>query len=353
MKEILNYTFWNNTVEHYLIALTVFIGGIILIQLARKIAYKFLKAWAEKSNNTLDDFFVELLVKNLMPILNLGALFAAVNYLTLTPKAEKILKILYAVAITWFLVRIVLKFIRQSMEVYAEKQEDPETKKKQLRSLMAIVKVLVWAIALIFLLSNLGFNVTGIVTGLGIGGIAIALAAQTILGDLFSYFVIFFDKPFEPGDFITVDDKQGTVEKVGLKTTRIRALTGELLIMSNTSLTNARVHNYKQMERRRVNFKLGVTYQTPSEKLQNIPGIIQEVITQQENASFDRAHFSNFGEFSLIFDIVYFVEVPDMVTYMNTHQAINLGLYRAFEKEGVHFAYPTQTVYEYKMENSI
>jgi small-conductance mechanosensitive channel len=345
MKEILQRTFWNNTLEHYLIALTVFIGGLILIRILRKVAYRYLKAWADKSENTIDDFLVELLVKNLLPILNLGALYAAVNYLTLTPKVEKLLSAAYGIAITWFLVRIVLRFIKHGMDVYAEKQEDPETKKKQLRSLMAIVQVIVWAIALIFLLSNLGFNVTGIVTGLGIGGIAIALAAQTILGDLFSYFVIFFDKPFEAGDFIIVDDKRGTVEKIGLKTTRIRSLTGELLIMSNTNLTNARVHNYKQMNRRRINFKIGVTYQTPSAKLQKIPDIIKEVAIRQENATFDRAHFSDFGDFSLNFDIVYFVEAPDMVTYMNIQQGINLALYQAFEEEGIEFAYPTQTLF--------
>lgn len=344
MKEILNRTFWNNTVEHYLIALAVFIGGILFIQLLRKIAYKYLKIWADKSDNKLDDFLVELLVKNLMPILNLGALFAAVHYLNLTPKAEKILKILYAIAITWFLVRIVLKFIRQAMDAYAEKQEDPEVKKKQLRSLMAIVKVLVWAIALIFLLSNLGFNVTGIVTGLGIGGIAIALAAQTILGDLFSYFVIFFDKPFEPGDFITVDDKQGTVEKVGLKTTRIRSLTGEILIMSNTSLTNARVHNFKQMERRRINFKLTVVFHTPATQLEKIPTIIRNAVTQHQHATFDRAHFLSFGEYGLIFDVVYFVEVPDMVTYMNIQQDINLYIYKTFEVEGIELAFSAPRV---------
>lgn len=342
--------YWDNTVQNYLIALAVFIGGLILIRLIRIVVVRYLQAWAEKSENKLDDFLVNLLVKNIIPILNLGALFAAMHYLKLTPLGNKILNGAYGIAITWFVVRIILRFIKHAMILYAEKQEDSETKKKQLGSIQAIINVIVWAIALIFLLGNLGYNVTGIVAGLGIGGIAIALAAQAILGDLFSYFVIFFDKPFEVGDFITVDDKKGTIEKVGLKTTRIRSLSGELLVFSNTNLTNARVHNFKQMQRRRVNFKIGVTYETPSEKLEKIPEIVQEIVSKQENATFDRTHFSDFGDFSLNFDIVYFVEISDMLTYMNIQQAINLALFKAFEQEGIDFAYPTQTVYEYKLE---
>jgi small-conductance mechanosensitive channel len=349
MKEFLQLTYWNNTIESYLISIAVFIGGLLLIRLLRNVAIRYLTAWASKTTNTLDDFLVTLLIKNILPILNIGALVVSVHYLTLTDFASKVLKSTYAIAITWFLVRIVLRFIRHAMELYAEKQEDAETKKRQLGTLQAIINVIVWAIALIFLLGNLGFNVTGIVAGLGIGGIAIALGAQAILGDLFSYFVIFFDKPFQVGDFIIVDDKKGTVESIGLKTTRIRALTGELLIFSNTNLTNARVHNYKQMERRRVSFIIGVTYQTPSVKLVKIPLIIQDIIKNQEHATFDRTHFSAFAESSLNFETVYFIEQSDMLLYMNIQQEINLGIYKAFEKEGINFAYPTQTVYEYKM----
>lgn len=345
MQEILSMELWGNTVQNYLIALAVIIGLMLLIKLIRNRVVFYLKKWAAKSENTLDDFVVSLVEKNILPILNLGAVYAGFHYLTLSAKVSRIMTVMYAIFITWFLVRLILRFIRRAMESYAEKQEDAETKKKQLRSLMAIVNAIVWAFALLVLLSNLGYNVTGIITGLGIGGIAIALAAQTILGDLFSYFVIFFDKPFEVGDFIIVDDKRGTVEKVGLKTTRIRSLTGEQLVMSNTSLTNARVHNYKQMERRRVAVIIGVTYQTSAEKLKRIPDIVKEIVTQHELATFDRTHFIAFGDFSLNFEIVYFMEKPDMVTYLDVQQEINLAIFEAFEKQGIEFAYPTQTVF--------
>lgn len=345
MQEILSMELWGNSVKNYLIALGVIIGLILFIKLIRNRVVFYLKKWAEKSENTLDDFLVSLIEKNILPIFNLGAIYAGFHYLKLSDKVSRIMTVIYALFITWFLVRLILRFIRRGLESYAERQEDAETKKKQLRSLMAIINAIVWAFALLVLLSNLGYNVTGIITGLGIGGIAIALAAQTILGDLFSYFVIFFDKPFEVGDFIIVDDKRGTVEKVGLKTTRIRSLTGEQLVMSNTSLTNARVHNYKQMERRRVAVIIGVTYQTTAEKLKRIPEIVKEIVTRHELATFDRTHFIAFGDFSLNFEIVYFMEKPDMVTYLDVQQEINLAIFEAFEKEGIEFAYPTQTVF--------
>ena len=187
---------------------------------------------------------------------------------------------------------------------------------------------------------------------LGIGGIAIALAAQAILGDLFSYFVIFFDRPFEVGDFILVGDKVGVVEYTGIKTTRIRALGGEQLVFSNTDLTNSRIHNFKQMERRRVVFKLGVIDQTKAEQLEEVTKIVREVIEQQPDASFDRGHFASYGDFSLNFEFVYYVTGGDYVKYMDTQQAINLEIYRAFEQRGIEFAYPTQTVFVSKTNGS-
>jgi len=194
-------------------------------------------------------------------------------------------------------------------------------------------------------MDNLGFNISAIVAGLGIGGIAIALAAQAILGDLFSYFVIFFDRPFEVGDFITVQDKVGTVEYTGIKTTRVRALSGEQLVFSNTDLTNSRIHNFKKMQERRVVFKLGVIYQTPASQLEQIPKIVRGIIEKHNDVRFDRGHFATFGDFSLNFEFVYFIIGSDYVKYMDTQQSINLEVYREFENRKIEFAYPTQTLF--------
>ena len=345
MKQILEYTFWNNTVKDYLITLAVMLAIIGFVRFVRTIALKKLKQLAVQTDSMLDDLLLQLFEKSILPIINVGALFAASHYLTLPPKVDRILYATIAVLLTFFVARLIVAAIKTALDHYLEKQENAEEKKRQVRSLLMIVKIFVWLLALLFLFSNLGYDITAIVTGLGIGGIAIALAAQTILGDLFSYFVIFFDRPFEIGDFITVDDKRGTVEYIGLKTTRIRSLTGEMLVVSNTNLTNSRVHNFKKMERRRIVFTLGVTYQTPAEKLRQIPSIIKDAIENTPGTTFDRAHFSAFADFSLNFEVVYFIDDADIKVYMDAHQQINLSIYQAFEQQGIEFAYPTQTIY--------
>ena len=178
-----------------------------------------------------------------------------------------------------------------------------------------------------------------------VGGIAVALASQNILGDLFASLSILFDKPFVVGDFIIVGDMMGTVERVGLKTTRVRSLSGEQLVFSNNDLLSSRIKNYKRMEERRVVFTLGVTYQTNAERLESIPGIIREPIAQEEKVRFDRSHFKGYGDFALLFETVYWVTEPDYNLYMDIQQKINLELFRHFEKQGIEFAYPTQTIH--------
>ena len=182
------------------------------------------------------------------------------------------------------------------------------------------------------------------------GGIAIALAAQNILGDLFNYFVIFFDRPFEVGDFITVDDKKGTVEYIGIKTTRLRSLTGEQIIISNSNLTGSRIHNYKRLETRRVLFTIGVVYGTPLEKLKRIPEMIKAIIEKHEFTTFDRVHFISYGDFSLNYEIVFFVDNPHYHIYMDILQQINFDIYEQFAAEQIDFAFPTQTLVFNKSE---
>lgn len=208
-----------------------------------------------------------------------------------------------------------------------------------------VIRVVIWSIVLLLVLENFGIDITALVAGLGVGGIAVALAAQNILGDLFASLSIVLDKPFVVGDFLNIDDLLGSVEKVGLKTTRLRSLSGEQLVISNNDLLGSRIRNYGRMFERRVVFSLGVTYQTPAEKLRRIPGIIREVIESCEPVRFDRAHFSKYGDFALIFEAVYYVLVADYNRYMDIHQEINLAIYERFAHEEIEFAYPTQTLY--------
>jgi small-conductance mechanosensitive channel len=259
--------------------------------------------------------------------------------------ASEILHVALLFVVTFFVLRIITSFIGYLFKQAASKKERNELREKQAKGILLIVQIIVWTIGFLFLIDNLGFDITTLVAGLGIGGIAIALAAQTVLGDLFSYLVIFFDKPFEIGDFIIVEDKMGTVEYIGIKTTRIRTLSGEQLVCSNTDLTDSRVHNYKRMEERRIAFSFGVVYNTPAAKLKIIPPLVKKIIEDLENTRFDRAHFKSFGDFSLDFEVVYYVLSADYNIYMDKQQSINLRIFELFEKEQIEFAFPTQTLF--------
>jgi small-conductance mechanosensitive channel len=207
-----------------------------------------------------------------------------------------------------------------------------------------IVRIALWSTVLLLALDNLGVDVTALVAGLGVGGIAIALAVQNILGDLFSSLSIVLDKPFVLGDFIIVGELMGAVENIGIKTTRIRSLSGEQLIFSNADLLGSRIRNYGRMAERRVVFKIGVVYGTPKKKLEMIPDIIRDAIEAQDKTRFDRSHFSGYGDFSLDFESVYYVLDRDYNVYMDIHQAINLQIYDRFDDESIDFAFPTRTV---------
>jgi small-conductance mechanosensitive channel len=207
-----------------------------------------------------------------------------------------------------------------------------------------VSKTALWSVVVLVALGTLGVDITALVAGLGVVGIAVALAVQNILGDLFASLTIVLDKPFIVGDFIIVGDSMGTVERVGLKTTRIRSLSGEQLIMPNSDLLQSRIRNYKRMQERRVPFSIRVVYETTGDKLKRIPGILKEVIESQEMTRFDRAHFKDYGNFSLNFEIVYWVLSPEKSRSMDIQQAINLSILERFQKEGIEFAYPTQTI---------
>ncbi|MBU2675594.1 MAG: mechanosensitive ion channel family protein [Woeseia sp.] len=232
--------------------------------------------------------------------------------------------------------------------IHAKRQKDLEESPDDVAAmdiLSFIARVTIWSIVLLAILDNLGVNITTMIAGLGVGGIAVALAAQNILGDLFASLSIVLDKPFVVGDFLSIGEFLGTVEKVGIKTTRMRSLSGEQLVFSNNDLLNSRIRNYGRMFERRVVFSLGVTYQTPADKLRAIPDMLRKAVESREPVRFDRAHFQKYGDFALIFEVVYYVLSADYAEYMDIQQEINLSIYEDFEAAGIEFAYPTQTLY--------
>lgn len=343
--EFLDTEYFGNTVQSYLIVIGMIMGGMLIIRLFRKGILHRLKRWASTTETNLDDYVISAVERFILPMLNVGVMYLAIKYLNLTEEGSKMVRNAFVVAFTFYAIRLGTSSLKILLESYAKHQEGGVEKVKQMKGIMIVINILIWSLGGVFLFDNLGYNVTAIVTGLGIGGLAVALAAQTILGDLFNYFVIFFDRPFEIGDYIVVDDKKGNVEYVGIKTTRIKSLTGEQIIISNSDLTNSRVHNFKRMERRRIVFTLGVTYQTTPEQLRAIPGIITKIIVDQKDAQIDRCHFSSFGDSSLNFETVYYVTEPDYAKYMDIQQSINLQVFDAFYKEKIDFAYPTQTLF--------
>jgi len=345
MQNFLNQSYYGNTVFNYIIALGIFILGIIVIGIFKAIVLKRLREWAETTKTTLDDLLIRGIQKTVIPLLYLGAFYLAIDFLKVAPNIMGIMDKIIVILFTFFLLRAITSIIRYSLNAYLRKKSGGESREKEIRGISTIIGLVVWTVGLVFLLDNLGFKVSAVITGLGIGGIAVALAAQAILGDLFAYFVIFFDRPFEIGDFIIVGDKMGAVEYIGLKTTRIRSLTGEQLVFSNKDLTDSRIHNYKRMERRRIVFRLGVVYQTTFEQVKEIPVIVRKVIENQPDVTFDRGHFATYGDFSLNFEFVYYVLSPDYNKYMDTQQAINFEIYKEFEQKGIEFAYPTQTLF--------
>jgi small-conductance mechanosensitive channel len=351
MNDILSRVYYNNTVQDYLIAIGVIIIGILLLKLFKRIILIRLKKWAESTETKMDNFAVGTIEKFALPALNVFIIYIGITLLELSPKANQILKIAVAVVIAFFILRLVSSIALHALKSYVGRQEQGEEKIKQLGGIMLIINAAIWIIGIIFLLDNLGQDVGAIIAGLGIGGIAIALAAQNILGDLFNYLVIFFDQPFEIGDFIILDDKMGTVEYIGIKTTRLKSLSGEQLILANSDLTKSRVHNFKRMQRRRIQFEIGIVYQSTIDQIKAVPTIIKEVIDSIDGTTLDRTHFKSYGDFSLIFQTVYFVESADYNTYMDKQQMINIRIHEEFEKRKIEFAYPTQSIFLTEMGN--
>ncbi len=342
----LSYEFLGNKLTYWIIGIVVAISLLIILRILKGLLVHHFNILARKTDTDIDDLIVDLLNKTNFLLLFILSLYVGSYFLALPENIDKIktgmafVVILFQIAI-WG--SVIINYLVKKTFVTKDTFQTTLTQ-TQTRAIGFFGKFVLWSALFIIALQNLGINVTSLIAGVGIGGIAIALAVQNILGDLFASVSIMLDKPFIVGDFIIVDEHAGSVENIGLKTTRVRSLSGEQLVFSNNDLLSSRIKNYKQMQERRILFTIGVTYDTPSEKLESIPIIIKEIIDKLEKTRFDRAHFKVFGDFSLNFEIVYYMLVPTYIDYVDAQQAINLELYRRFEKEEIEFAYPTQTI---------
>lgn len=345
LKEFFKVNFPDNSLSDYALFAAVFAGSLIALYIVEKMLVRRVKKARKSAGGSIDPSTTLEVEKKAAPMLYCVAVYLSMQTLSLGAKIDRIVNVLFFVFLGFFGTRLAALLLALFAERRWIRREGDAAKLQTIKGIVAVAKISIWGLAVFILLDNLGVNISALLAGLGIGGIAIALAAQTILGDLFSCFVIYFDRPFEVGDFIAIDDFSGTIEYIGIKTTRIRSLSGEQLIFSNTDLTKSRLRNYKRMERRRVNFQIGVVYETRVEDLERIPALIGDIVRSIDDAIFDRAHFSSFGESSLVFDVVYFVATSDYLRYMDIQQEINLRLMGEFEKKGIGFALPTQAVH--------
>lgn len=345
MPAILSEKFHGNTLLAYAVAAAVFVAVSWGFLLLRRLLVARLKALAELTLTDLDDLAVEVLAKVRTPECYLLGFYVATRPLALDPQVDRFLRNVVMLTVAYRAVTMLQLLVGYGVQKSVAGGSLDPARLAMSRNLTYLLNAVVWVLALLFVLSNLGFNITSMVAGLGIGGVAVALAAQAVLGDLFSAVAIFLDKPFEVGDFIIVDDKPGTVEQVGFKTTRVRSLWGELLVFPNSALTSATIRNFKQMRERRVAFKFGLVYSTPEKLLAEVPGVVRALVEKDALLRFDRAHFMNLGDSSLDFEVVYYVLDPDYNKYLDSHQRLLLGLTRELRARGGDFAFPTRTVH--------
>ena len=346
LQNVMQQVYFGNSIAAWLTAaaitvvfwLVLFIAGGIFIRRVRKVT--------ERTASDFDNLLLNILKKTRWLVVSTAAAYLglALVKLPLGPKsaAQSILFALVLVLAAIWGSAIISYFINSYVRTKLEHDAQNAT---TISILGFLAKLILWTTALLVGLDNFGVDITALVAGLGIGGVAVALAAQNILGDIFAFVSIGFDKPFAIGDFLIIEDYVGVVEKIGMKTTRIRSLSGEQLVFSNADLLSSRIRNYKKMRERRILFNFGVTYQTSADRLKAIPKMVEEIIDAQPLARFDRAHFKSFGDSSLDFEVVYYMKEPEYLSYMDTQQAINFQIFETFENKAIEFAYPTQTVF--------
>jgi small-conductance mechanosensitive channel len=345
MQEIpfLDRQILGNPVVRWTYALGTALALLVVLRLLAGVGVRAFRAHALRTKNEVDDLAADLLERTKLGFIFLFAVWVGSHLLSLSPTVDSWIRIFLVLGLLLQAALWASAGVNFGIRRYEARQIESDPGGALAVGVLGFVaRVAVWLVVLLVALDNLGIDVTALVTTMGIGGIAIALAVQNVLKDLFASLSIALDKPFVIGDFIVVGDLSGTVEEVGIKTTRVRSLTGEQLIFSNSDLLDSRIRNFRRMQERRISFSLGVIYGTPPSRLERIPELVQSAVESCENSRFDRCHLKSLGDFSLNYETVYYMEVPDHLAYMNTQQAINLELYRRFDEEGIEFAFPTQ-----------
>ncbi len=344
--DFMNEIVLGNSFMQWTYAITLLVLSFFLMRLVKRLATNHLARLASNTNTRWDDYIVDAIKQTRSLFLFIASIFLSSMFLTVPDKIHTIIQATFIISLLiqlgiWLTVITILTVAHYSKLTLTKNPAAAST----LNFVGFFTRIFIWSVIILVALDSLGIQVTTVVAGLGIGGIAVALAVQNILGDLFASLSIILDKPFVIGDFLIIDEHLGSVEHIGLKTTRLRSLSGEQLVFSNSDLLKSRIKNYGRMFERRVKFNIGVIYSTPRDKLKLIPDIIKTAINAQDNTRFDRSHFMNYGDYALQFETVYYIKSPDYNIYMDIQQAIYFSIHEAFEKEGISFAYPTQKLF--------
>ena len=341
MEYLKETVFYGNSLFKYLISLALFILSFAIMRISLLILVRLLVKVNVRFQNSFFFALAKSVKRRSLPVILVASLAIAKSTLVLPKVLGGYWGKILAVCIIVFSVLFICDVITNFTDNYLSQ------KKNVILSdgIITLTKVVVWIIGILTILSNVGVNVTTFITGLGIGGVAVAFAAQSIIADLFNYFVIVFDKPFLKGDFIQIDQDLGTVEYIGIKSTRIRRNTGEQLLISNTNLLASRIQNYRVLERRRKYMVLGVEYSTPIETLKKIPDLVKSIIESESSTTFYSARFVEFADSSLNFEVIYYVNIADYAEFIKVVENINYRLVEEFAKINANFAFPSTTVY--------
>jgi len=340
-----NTTFLDNTVETWLIALAIATGGSIVLRLVHGLLLRQLTRLSKRTATPVDDLLVAVLRATRRLFIVGLPLLLALEVLTLPSTMGRIVSVLTTV-LWWLQIAIWLTAgVREWAANLVRRRGADMSSATTLAVLRVGILVLVWTIVLLALLDNVGVNISALVAGLGIGGVALALAVQGIFADLVASLVIVLDKPFVIGDFVVVGELAGTVENIGLKTTRIRSISGEEIVCSHSDLLASRIRNYKRMQQRRILFTFGVTYASTRAQLEAVPAAIRAIVEAQDQTRFDRCHLVSFGDSSIDFEVVYFVLDADYAVHVAKQHAINLALVSMVAELGLDFAFPTRTIH--------
>ena len=334
----------NDFYKNLIISLLIFSIGCIISLVSPKILKKVLRKITSATQSQTDDYVAALLIDTIKPLGFVLSFIIGWKVLLIGGIVDKTLigisKFIFLIYIVRFINKVFLKIIQR----WASKINDRSIS-EMIRSLSPMVRASVWSIGIIFYLQNMGVQMAAIWALLSAGGIGAGLALKEPVQEFFEYITILLDKPFQSGQFIHIDGILAKVERVGVRSTRLRSINGEAIIMSNSRLTNGVISNYAEMKRRRLVHKLGVVYETTYEQTKNIPDMIKTIVDNTENAIFDRCHFIEFANSSLDFELVYYIPTSDYVQAMSAQQEINLEIMRKFQSEEINFAYPTQTIY--------